>query len=123
MQFKKLAAITGSALMAGLSLAAPVLATSVTALKDISKLVGVTDSTVSFPMFVIGATAATSDVAGAVGMAVNLASNAKTTKQVSVTGTGTSISGGVSMATASNPLVMWNNLASSKQVLTANSFP
>ena len=42
MQFKKIAAIAGSALMAGLSLAAPVLATSVTKLSDINKLVSVT---------------------------------------------------------------------------------
>jgi hypothetical protein len=119
MQFKKLAAITGSALMAGLSLAAPVLATSVTSLKNIGSLVGVADSTVNFPIFVIGATAATSDVAGAVNMAVNLASNAVKTSTVTTSGTSTSITGGVSMATPANPLVMWNYLASSKQVLTA----
>jgi len=123
MQFKKLAAITGSALMAGLSLAAPVLATTVTALKDINKLVSVTDSTVSFPMFVIGATAATSDVAGAVDVAVNLASNAKTTSTVTTTTGAASITGGVSMATTSNPLVLWNPFASSKQVLTATDLP
>jgi hypothetical protein len=124
MQFKKLAAITGSALMVGLSLAAPVLATSVTKLSDISKLVGVSGTTVSYPIFVIGATAATSDVAGAVDMAVNLASNAVTSNQVSCTGgVGVSITGGVTMATASNPIVMWENLSSSKQTLTATDLP
>ena len=86
MQFKKLAAITGSALMAAMSLAGPVLATSVTQLDNISDMVGVTDSTVSFPLFVIGANAATSDVAGAVDVAVNMAANAKTTSQVAVEG-------------------------------------
>jgi len=123
MQFKKLAAIAGSALMAGLSLAAPVLATSVTKLSDISKLVSVTGTTVSFPMFVIGATAATSDVAGAVDVAVNLASNAVVTSQVTTTGAGVSITGGVSMATPSNPITMWDNFSSSRQVLTASDLP
>ncbi|MFH1229823.1 MAG: S-layer protein [Candidatus Aenigmatarchaeota archaeon] len=109
--------------MAGLSLAAPVLATSVTKLGDISKLVGATDSAVSYPMFVIGANAATSDVAGAIDVAVNLASNAVVTKQVAVSGGSVSISSGVSMATSTNPLTMWNNFASSKQVLTATDLP
>jgi hypothetical protein len=120
MQFKKLAAITGSALMAGLSLAVPVLATSVTALKDINKLVGVTDSTVSFPMFVIGATAATSDVAGAVDVAVNLASNAKTTKQVTVSGAGESVTGGVKIRTVGAEFTPWTNIRSVKTVLTGS---
>lgn len=123
MQFRKLAALTGSALMAGLSLAAPVLATSVTKLSDISKMVGATDSAVSYPMFVIGANAATSDVAGAIDVAVNLASNAVVTKQVAVSGGSVSVSGGVTMATSSNPITMWNNFASSKQVLTATDLP
>jgi hypothetical protein len=109
--------------MAGLSLAAPVLATSVTKLSDISKLVSATDSTVSYPMFVIGANAATSDVAGAIDVAVNLASNAVVTQQVAVAGGSVSVSGGVTMATSSNPVTVWNNFASSKQVLTATDLP
>ena len=123
MQFKKLAAITGSALMAAMSLAGPVLATSVTQLDNISDMVGVTDSTVSFPLFVIGANAATSDVAGAVDVAVNMAANAKTTSQVAVEGAAVGITGGVSMATPTNPLTMWDNFASSKQVLTSSDLP
>lgn len=123
MQFKKLAAITGSALMAGMALAGPVLATSVTKLSNIADLVGVTDSTVSFPMFVIGANAATADVAGAIGVAVNMASNAKTTSSVAVEGAQVGISGGTTMATGTNPLVVWDNMASSKQVLTATDLP
>jgi hypothetical protein len=123
MQFKKLAAITGSALMAGLSLAAPVLATSVTKLSDVGKLVSASGTTVSYPMFVIGATAATADVAGAVDVAVNLASNAVVTQQVATSTGAISVSGGVNMATASNPVVMWENLSSSKQTLTASDLP
>lgn len=123
MQFKKLAAITGSALMAGLSLVGPVLATSVTALGNIADLVSVTDSTVSFPMFVVGAGALPADIAGAIGVAVNMASNAKTTSQVAVEGVSVGITGGVSMATGTNPLTTWDTLASSKQVLTATDLP
>jgi hypothetical protein len=123
MQFKKLAAITGSALMAGLSLVGPALATSVTAIGNIADLVSVTDSTVSFPMFVVGATALPADIAGAIGVAVNMASNAKTTAQVAVEGVSVGITGGATMATPTNPLVMWDNLASSKQVLTATDLP
>jgi hypothetical protein len=123
MQFKKLAAITGSALMAGLSLVGPALATSVTAIGNIADMVSVTDSTVSFPMFVVGAGAATADVAGAIGVAVNMASNAVTTTQVAVEGVSVGITGGVTMATPTNPLTMWDNFASSKQVLTATDLP
>jgi hypothetical protein len=123
MQFKKLAAITGSALMAGLSLAAPVLAASATKLGDIKNLAGAADSTVNFPIFVIGARAQTADVAGAVDVAVNLASNVVKTTAVTVPGTAAAITGGVSMTTPTNPLTMWNNFASSKQVLTANDLP
>ena len=123
MQFKKLAAITGSALMAGLSLAAPVLATTVTKLGNIGDMVGVADSTVNFPIFVIGARALTSDVAGAVDVAVNLASKAVKTTVVTVPGTSAAISGGITMATPTAPLVMWDAFAGSKQVLTANDLP
>ncbi|MBN2203375.1 MAG: S-layer protein [Candidatus Aenigmarchaeota archaeon] len=123
MQFKKLAAIAGSAIMAGMSLAAPVLATSVTSLDSISDMVGVSDSTVSFPLFVVGAGAATADVAAGIDVAVNMASNAKTTSQVSVEGVSVGITGGTDMSTGTNPIVTWDNFASSKQVLTATDLP
>ncbi|MFH1473274.1 MAG: hypothetical protein ABIE55_00075 [Candidatus Aenigmatarchaeota archaeon] len=122
MQFKKLAAITGSALMAGLSLVGPALATSVTALGNIADMVSVTD-TVAFPLFVVGPNALPSDIAGGIGVAVNMASNAKTTSQVAVAGVSVGITGGVSMATGTNPLTTWDTLASSKQVLTATDLP
>jgi hypothetical protein len=118
MQFKKLAAITGSALMAGLSLAAPVLATSVTALKNINTMVSASGNTYTFPTFVIGATAATSDVAGAVDMAVNLASNAVVTKQVTVSGAGESVTGGVKIRTVGSELTPYTGLRTVKTVLT-----
>jgi hypothetical protein len=123
MQFKKLAALTGSAIMAGLTLVGPVLAASVSSVGNVQNMVSVTDSTVDFPLFVIGAGAAASDVAGAVDVAVRFAANAKSTSQVSVSGASVGISGGASMATGTNPLVLWDNFASSKQVLTATDLP
>jgi hypothetical protein len=121
MQFKKLAAITGSALMAGLCLAAPVLAVSATKLNEISKMVSTTGTVL--PVFVIGAAAQPKDVAGAVDIAAGLAKYAKTTTTVTTTTGAASITGGVSMATSTNPLTIWNYFASSKQVLTANDLP
>ena len=123
MRFKKLAALTGSAIMAGLAMVGPVLAASVSAVGDVEDMVSVADSTVDFPLFVIGEGAASSDVAGAVGVGVKFASNAKTVAQVAVEGAAVGVSGGVSLATGTNPLVLWNNFASSKQVLTATDLP
>jgi len=122
MQFKKLAAITGSALMAGLSLVGPALASSVTSLDSISDMVSVTDE-VAFPLFVVGPNSLPSDIAGGIGVAVKMASDAKTVSQVAVEGVSVGITGGASMATATNQLTMWDNLASSKQVLTATDLP
>ena len=119
MQFKKIAAIAGSALMGALAFAGPALASTVSSINSISDMVSVSDSTVSFPIFVVGANAQTADVAGAVGMAVKMAGSAKTTSVVTVSGAGASVSGGVTMGTSANPLTLWDNIASSKTVLTA----
>ena len=79
MQFKKLAAIAGSAIMTGLSIAAPGLAATVTDLSKINQLVTVaTDGTTSFPVFVTGKTAAVEDVNSAINLAVRLAAEATT---------------------------------------------
>ena len=53
MQFKKMAAMAGSALMAGLAIATPVLGATVSSVSSISDMV----SPDSFPMFVVGADA------------------------------------------------------------------
>jgi len=71
MQFKKLAAITGSALMGLLSVAGPVLASTVTQVGQIDNLA---TSAAAFPLFVVGASAQTADVAGAVNIATGMAS-------------------------------------------------
>jgi hypothetical protein len=117
---KKLTAMIFSALMIGVTLGSPVLATSVTKLEDISKLVTVTDSTVSFPIFVIGSTAATSDVAGAVDVAVNLAANAKTTSSVTTTIVGETVTGGAKVATSGIYLTPWYNPQNVKGIYTAS---
>jgi len=120
MQFKKIAAITGSALMAGLALAGPAMAATVTALSDINDMVSVTDSTVDFPLFVIGASAATSDVAGAVDVAVRMAANAKSTSTVSVSGAGETVTGGVKVRTVGNEMTPWTGMRNIKTVLTGS---
>ena len=72
MQFKKIAAMAGSALMAGLTIATPVLGATVSEVGKINDLVTVEDSTVAFPTFVVGANALTADVAGAINVAVKI---------------------------------------------------
>jgi hypothetical protein len=121
---KKITAIICSALMMGLAIMEPVLATSINGVGTINNLVSVSGNTPTYPIFVIGATAATSDVAAAVDTAVGLTSGLVTTQNVTVPGTtGTTITGGASMSTVSNPLTMWDNFASSKQVLTSTDLP
>ncbi|OGI12178.1 hypothetical protein A3K64_02485 [Candidatus Micrarchaeota archaeon RBG_16_36_9] len=123
MQFKKLAAIAGSAIMTGLAIAGPALATQVTQLGKISDMVSVTDSTVSFPIFVIGAAAATADVSGAVDMAVNLASNAVVTSSVTGTGAGESVTGGAKIATSGIYLTPFSNPQTIKGIITSSDIP
>ena len=105
MQFKKIAAMAGSALMAGLTIATPVLGATVSEVGKINDLVTVADNTVSFPTFVVGANALTADVAGAINVAVKMAANAKTTEYVSVEGAmSTAVEGGAQIGTSTNPL-------------------
>ena len=85
MQFKKLAALTGSAIMAGFSLAAPALA-AVTNVADIGGLAFGSSTGATFPTFVVGADAATSDVAAAINLAAYLAGNDYTSATVSLSG-------------------------------------
>ena len=120
MKFKKLAALTGSALVAGMTLVAPALAATVSSLGEVQDMVKVTDSTVDFPIFVIGEAAASSDVAGAVGVAVRFAANSKTTTFVTVKGAGESVTGGVQLRTVGKELTPWTNLRDVKTVLTSS---
>jgi hypothetical protein len=78
MQFKKLAAIAGSAIMTGLTIAVPGLAATVTDLSKINQLVTVnTDGSTTFPVFVTGATAKVEDVNSAINLAVRLAAESR----------------------------------------------
>lgn len=99
MQFRKLAAIGGSALMGLLSIAGPALASSVTALKDVSNMVSVTGTTANFPVFVVGASAQPADVVGSINVATKFASFAKTTTNVSVSGGGAAGADGATFRT------------------------
>ncbi|MDD5416391.1 MAG: hypothetical protein PHU12_00265 [Candidatus Aenigmarchaeota archaeon] len=122
MQFKKLAAVAGATAMSALSvLAAPVLASTVTEVGKISDMVTVTGSTVSFPMFVVGANAKTEDVAGAINVAVNMASYSKTTETIATTGSSSeTVEGGVKIMTPGNELIPWTAMQSVKSVLTSS---
>lgn len=81
MQFKKIAAMAGSALMAGMTLAGAGLAA--TNVGNIAELAKPSDSVANFPLIVVGKTASTEDVAGAINIAVRLAAESKTTETVS----------------------------------------
>jgi hypothetical protein len=123
MQFKKIAAVAGTAIMAGMTLAGPALASKITGVGNVADMVSVTGSVPSFPLFVIGQNAATADVAGAVDMAVNLAANAKVTTSVTSTIPGESVMGGVKLATSGVPLSPYTNPQSVKGIVTASDIP
>ena len=81
MQFRKIAAVAGTALMTTMSFAGAALA-QVTTVADFTKLVSVTDNKVSFPLLVVGADAKPADVAVAIDLGVRLAGEAGATKEV-----------------------------------------
>ena len=85
MQFRKIAAVAGSALLAGATLATAGLAATVNSVGEITSKLG---EYPDFPVFVVGANAASSDVAGAIDVAVRLAANYKTKETVTVEGAG-----------------------------------
>lgn len=116
MNSKKIAAI----ILSALTLSTPVFATSVTQVGNIMDLVSVTDSTVSFPIFVIGSTAATADVAGAVGAAVKMAAQAKTTSTVSVAGVEETVTNGAKIETPGNKLTPWEIAQGVKGIFTSS---
>lgn len=92
MQFRKMAAVAGSALMAGMTLAGAAMAA--TNVGNIASLATPgTDGVANFPIFVIGKTAASADVAGAIDIAVRMAAESKTTTSVTTTSTSAAITG------------------------------
>ncbi|MCD6476865.1 MAG: S-layer protein [Candidatus Aenigmarchaeota archaeon] len=117
MQFKRLAAIAGSALMAGMTIAAPVLASTVSQVNQIGNMVDATH----FPLFVVGKNAQPSDVVGAINIATKLASYSKTTETVTTSaGTSESVVGGVKIRTPGNELTPYTAIQSVKSVLTSS---
>ena len=105
MQFKKIMAIAGSAIMSTMAFSAPVLATSVTKLNDVYDMVNVHDSTVDFPLFVYGANAKTSDMISATEAAGKFLTFAKTTTEVPIAGGTEAVTGGVKFEQPGNSLV------------------
>lgn len=115
MQFRKIMGIAGAGLMACMAIATPVMATNVS---DLGKLSDTVSST-NFPIFVVGATASTADVIGAVNIATSLAGYSKTSTEIQMPGSSSSaITGGVKISTPGNELMLGTSLNSVKNVLT-----
>ncbi|MFH0830004.1 MAG: hypothetical protein V1887_02500 [Candidatus Aenigmatarchaeota archaeon] len=92
MQFRKIVALGGAALMAGMSFAMPTLA-AITNVADIGNMAGVTGTAANFPTFIVGADAKTSDVAAAINLASYMAGNVYTTSSVSFSGSAAGANG------------------------------
>ncbi len=122
MQFKKIAALTGTALMTTMSIAAPVLGASVTSVSKISDIVSVSadGTSVSFPLFVVGSNAKTEDVAGAINVATYLAGKATVTKSVTSTSGTETATDGVKIRTPGNELNPFETAPSVKSILTSS---
>ncbi|MEM5804819.1 MAG: S-layer protein [Candidatus Aenigmatarchaeota archaeon] len=107
--------MAGTALVAGMTMAGAALAQN--NVGEITKLVSVSDSTVSFPTIVVGANAASADVVGAIDVGVRLAAEAGQTK--------TAVGGAVS-GVESQDIVFGVNVTSSgnlKEVIKHSSIP
>lgn len=118
MQFRKLAAIGGSALMTGLSLAGAALAaTNVGNLASLAT--PTTAGAANFPIFVVGKDAKTSDVAGAIGVAARFAAESKTKVAATTSPTVSAVEGGVNLATGSVPMYVGDALSVARSTLTS----
>jgi len=121
MQFRKLAAIGGSALMTGLSLAgAAMAATNVGNLADLAAPVG---GAADFPLFVVGKDAKTSDVAGAIGVATRFAAESKTKVAATTSPVVGAVEGGVNLATATVPMYVGDRLTVARSSLSSTELP
>ncbi len=117
MQFRKLAAIGGSALMTGLSLAgAAMAATNVGNIADLAAPVG---GAAHFPLFVVGKDAKTSDVAGAINVAARFAAESKTKVAATTSPVVGAVEGGVNLATATVPMYVGDPLTVARTSLTS----
>ena len=121
MQFKKIAALTGTALMTTMSVAAPVLGATVSNVSKISDIVSVSSdgTSVSFPLFVVGSNAKMEDVAGGINVATYLAGKATVTKSVTSSSGTETAKDGVKIRTPGNELNLFETAPSVKNILTA----
>ena len=118
MQFRKIAAVAGSALLAGATLATAGMAATVKNVGEITTKLGTAEE--PFPVFVVGAGAAASDVAAAIDIAVRLAANSKRAEPVEVTTPEVSVTGGVLLESEIKKLHFKDKLNKTVKVLTAN---
>ena len=115
MQFRKIAAVTGSAIMAGMTFAGAALA-AVTNVADFGMLSSVSDGKAQMPLFVVGAQAKTSDVAAAINLAARLAGNAVTTEKITTAATGASADGIVFRTELANTTALTRDFDSTSTV-------
>ncbi len=106
MQFRKIAAVAGSLVLGGATLATAGLAAKITSVGQITTEMGKAGE--NFPLFVVGADAKPADVVGAIDIAVRLAANYKTTEPVTVEGVGSqvSVTGGKMLQTDNEKLYL-----------------
>ncbi len=121
MQFRRVCAVAGSALLAGATLATAVMGATVTTVGEITKKLGTPQE--KFPLFVVGADAAASDVAAAIDIAVRLAANYKKEEPVEITTAKTTVTGGKLLETDTKKLYYDSAIDSAIQVLTSKDLP
>lgn len=114
-----------SIMMAGiLLLNVPVFAVSISEVGDISEMASVSDSTVSYPIFVIGRAAKPEDVAAALNVALGLAAGLTTEETVDIPGTSVeAVTGGAKIATAGTFLTPYMNPQDVKSIYTESDIP
>ncbi len=121
MQFRRVCAVVGSALLAGATLATAAMGATVNTVGEITKKLGTPQE--NFPLFVVGADAAASDVAAAIDIAVRLAANYKKQEPVEITTAETTVTGGKLLQTDTKKLYYGSTLNTPIQVLTSNDLP
>jgi hypothetical protein len=119
MQFKKLVAVAGSALMAGMALATPALAATTVA--EISSVPALEDGVPTYKV-VFGAGAAAEDVAAGANLASWAASLTGAEKTIDST-TSSTVTGGVELATPAAKLYYGSSINAARSTLTSTEMP
>jgi len=125
MQFRKLAAAAGSALMAGMALATPAIAAMANGyVSEISDIPSVADGEPVFPIFVVGAQAHAADVIAATNLGTWLAGFVGEEKTLSSTdGVVATAEGGASLASSSTKIYMGDKLNLAKVIIDDADMP